>query len=779
MNHFKIILVAVFAVASSFVQSQCNLSISGQIIDLDDGSELENCVLTLEPQRLVLPTDNHGRFSFKELCPGNYQLLIQHFGCRDSVIAIKLEKSLKLSVKLPHSSFELSEVDVMDKRAEMKNTQNVSELSGAELEKTKGQSLGESLKGVSGVTTFNTGATISRPMIHGMQGYRVLILNNGIRQEGQQWGNEHAPEIDPFIAKKISVIKGAYSIRYGSDAIGGVILVEPGELPDTASVTGEVNATGFSNGQTGAASGMLAGNFDVVKGLSWRVQGTYKRGGTIKTPEYYLANTAIEEKNFSYTLGYHYKKIGAEVYYSQFNTLIGIFKGAHAGNLSDLQNAYKRSKPIDSLAGFSYQIGKPYQDVAHELVKGNAHYHFATRWRLKMQYAWQYNIRKEFDLHVPLSQKNKEANLPDLDYRISTHTAEGLIEHDNIRSFRGQLGMNYMFQENVYLGRFFIPNFRNNSRGIFVTERYVKQHFEAEAGIRYDEKNLESFYYKGSVLQTPKLKFSNVTYNAGVIWKPDSTFNLFGNIGSAWRAPAPNELYSNGIHHGVGSIERGNENLKTEKVYNATLSGILKRRSINAEVSAYLNEFTNYIYLDPSGKSELTIRGAFPVFNYLQTNARISGVDAQATVNLHKHFSATAKGMIVRGWNTSENDWLVYMPADRVEFQLKYFSEGTKRFRENYMQLNGLFVDKQYRVPSKGEFAPPPGSYFLAGLDAGTCIQTGKQKIYFGITLTNLLNARYRDYLDRFRYFADSPGRSFNFRIRVPIIIYDKKNNSN
>jgi len=772
---YQISFLFLFLLQASRADAQCNLSLSGKVLDQDNGSELGSTVLTIVETKASFVTGDHGRFSTGQLCPGKYTLLVQHLGCRDTLIAVDLEENTKLVIKLPHSAVELSEIDVMDKRGEVKETHQVNTIERAELDKTRGQSLGDALKSVSGVTTFNTGSTISKPMIHGMQGYRILILNNGIRQEGQQWGNEHAPEIDPFIAKKLSVIKGANSIRYGSDAIAGVILVEPDDLPDTAAVTGEVNLAGLSNGRTGVASAILQGYFDKLKFFSWRVQGTYKRGGSIRTPDYYLANTGMEEKNFSYALGYHRKKWGVEMYYSQFNTQIGIFTGSHIGNLTDLQNAYAMKKPTDSLAAFTYDIGRPYQDITHELVKGKLHYHFAPNWRFTTQYAWQYNMRKEYDLHVPLSQQIKALNKPDLDYRITSQTVEGIVEHDNIRSFRGQFGGSYMHQANVYLGRFFIPNFVNNTWGVFATERYLLPHVELEAGVRYDEKQLDSYYYIGQALQSPKLHFRNVTYNAGAIWKVDSTLNFFLNAGSAWRAPAPNELYSNGIHHGAGAIERGDSALKTEKVYNLTLTGIWKRRWIQAEVSAYHNQFQNYIYLNPSGTSELTIRGAFPVFNYLQTDARISGVDARSTLLFGRHVALTLKGMWVRGWNLETKDWLVYMPSDRGEAQLKYSFSLKRVLTENFVQFNSQFVSKQWRVPSGVDFAAPPPAYWLFGVDAGTTLKLGKQPLSLLLNITNLANTRYRDYLDRFRYFADAQGVSYNVKIKIPLVVYDKK----
>lgn len=769
---FLLLLINFFASAQD-----CQLFLKGSVRDADNGEALGFAFVKLTDSTQFIQTNENGDFIFEKICAGTYQIVVRHIGCRDTIMMVKLEKSKKVVLELPHNEHNLAEVDIMDKRVEMKKTQVVNELSAEEMQRTKGQNLGDILKNITGVTALNTGGTISKPMIHGMQGYRLLTLNNGIRQEGQQWGNEHAPEIDPFIAKKISVIKGVNALRYGSDAIAGVILVEPDELPDTAAVIGEVNLVGLSNGQTGAGSAYLQGNFEKIKYFSWRIQGSLKKGGTIRTPDYYLSNTGIEEKNFSYGLSYHRKKWGLEMYYSQFNTTIGIFKGSHIGNLTDLSNALMRQQPLDSSAAFSYNIDRPKQVVAHELIKGLAHYHFSPRWRAKIQYAWQFNKRQEYDLRR-LTTAEKEAGTvaPDLDLRITSQTIETIIEHDNIRSFRGMAGANYMRQGNVYEGRFFIPNYINNTWGIFVTERYVRPQIELEAGLRYDEKYLQSFFFKGKDWTTVDKKFNNLTYNWGMIWKPDSTVNIFVNGGSAWRAPAANELFSNGIHQGIASIEKGDETLQTERCYNLTVSGIYKTKKLNIELTVYHNQFQNFIYLNPSNTLELTIRGAFPVFNYTQANARISGIDFKTTYAFSKYVSLTAKAMMVRAWNYKINDFLIYMPGDRGDLLVKFKLPSSEIFNNTYFQINNSFVAKQWRVPANADFAPAPPAYYLLGFDLGTQITINKQKVFLNFSATNLLNTRYREYLDRFRYYCDAQGSSYNIRITVPLVLYNKKN---
>lgn len=282
LKRFVLLVILCVISVSLFSQEDCVYSLSGQITDLDDGSELEGCFVTLFNQSNAKITNSHGKFRFDNLCRNSYSVLIQHIGCKDTIIKIEVNSNITLNIKLPHSAIEFSAIDVMDKKHEISSTQSESSLSGAGLESQKGKNLADMLSTISGVGVLKTGSNISKPMIHGMQGYRLLILNNGIRQEGQQWGNEHAPEIDPFIAQKITVIKGANAIKYGSDAISGVVLVEPNDLPDTASVTGEVNVIGMSNGRAGVVSGILQGYFDKLKGINWRVQGTLKNKEILK-----------------------------------------------------------------------------------------------------------------------------------------------------------------------------------------------------------------------------------------------------------------------------------------------------------------------------------------------------------------------------------------------------------------------------------------------------------------------------------------------------------------
>jgi len=758
------------------IAQNCDVVLSGKVCDKDNEEGLPFTAISIKELNLTLQSDEKGNFKKTNLCPGTYTLRFVHVGCSDTTIQLKLDKNTRMHVKLPHSMHELLDVEITE-RADYKPTQTQEDISIEEMDRAKGKSLGDALKSAIGVTTLNTGSSIVKPMLHGLQGYRILILNNGIRQEGQQWGNEHAPEIDPFIAKKMRVVKGASTVRYGSDALAGAILIETDDLPDTASVTGELNLVGLTNGRAGVISGNVQGAFQKLKGFSWRVQGTLKQSGNTSTPSYIQKNTGVKEHNFSYTLGYHHKKFGTEFFYSQFNSTIGVFSSAHIGNLTDLQNAFASSKPQDSLAKFSYAIGRPRQEIVHELIKSKSHFHTGKRSRLQVIAAWQHNIRKEYDKHIPKNSKLYDTTKADLDYRITSKTLDIVWEHYNINAFRGTYGISYINQENVYLGRFLIPNFINNSWGAFAVERYIQHQHEFELGLRYDKKYLQSFYYKNQVLQEPVIDMANWSINGGWIFKPDSKLHVYTNAGSAWRAPAVNELYSDGLHHGTASIEKGNAALKQERCFNFISTLVYRTKFIEADISAYSNYFTDFIYLMPGKQPELTIKGAFPVFYYQQSDAIISGIDYKIKFLFAKHFEWETKGMFLRGKNLSTNDWLVWMPSDRVQSSLTYIFSSGKKQKHTRIGINAEYITKQWRVPANSDYAPPPKAYLLIGADVSTILLFKQQEIRIGISGTNILNTRYRDYLDRFRYYTDAQGMNIQFRLQIPLTLIRVKNN--
>lgn len=777
----RIIGILLGCLIFSFSKAQCILRFSGVVTDSDTRERLQGAIVQIKDIRKQVQTDSEGRFTIDGLCPGSYNILITHVGCQPLESHIHLKNDLVTDYVLPHAHSELEEVVVVGS-THKHGTEVSRELKGRQLEATRGSSLGESLKAISGVTVLQTGATVFKPVIHGLHSNRVLIMNNGIRQESQQWGSEHAPEVDPYIANRLTVIKGASSIRYGSDAIGGVVLVEPRLLPAEPGLYGEVNTAFFSNNRQGVLSAILENNSAKHPSFSWRVQGTLKKGGNAKTPDYWLMNTGLEEYNFSVAAGWQQSHRGIEVFYSNFNTRLGIFRGSHIGNVTDLETVISRGEPAEEIksAPFSYKLDRPYQQVHHHLLKLKGYHTTGTAGKLNWTVSGQYNNRMEYDV----KRFSSSADAPQLDLSISTVGTDLVWDHSNWKGFRGTVGFSGSYQYNdSYKQRVFIPNYRAWNGALFWIEKWSRENWLLEAGVRYDWRKLFEIGNNNNEV-FPDQQFSNISGSVGAGYRWTPKLNTTLNFSTAWRAPQINELYSDGLHHSSARIEKGSPLLKPERANSWMLNIDYQPFRWNIDIGFYNKEISDFIYLVPDYPPVLTIRGAFPSFSYTQSNARLRGLDASVGYVLTAHWKAELKASLLRARNKTTDEWLIQMPADRYEAALQYEFGNAHHWQNSYIKLGGQQVLRQKRVPATGniekpqpdgsikmesDYAAPPPAYFLANLEAGTKVFWRNQPFQVTLTIQNLLNSAYRDYMNAFRYFAWETGRNIGLRIMIPL----------
>ena len=774
----------------------CKDSLVGQIRGKDrkgagSATPLPGATIYLQETRQGAAADANGHFRLTDLCPGRYTAEYRFEGYAALVRPIQVPdinrtSSADTTITLIAENITLQEVVVTEHRSEAKQLLQVeSELSGQALAATRGQSLGESLKTLTGLYSIQTGPSISKPVIHGLYSNRIITLNNGIRQEDQQWGTEHAPLIDPFIASRVTVIKGAASIRYGSDAIGGVILVEPKAMPHTPGVGGEVNLVGATNGRMGVGSAYLEGTFGKkLTGLSWRLQGTLKRSGYVRTPGYFLENTSYHETNFSGDLHYDYRRVGYEIYYSQFNTKIGLFTGAQVGSLADLYAAIGRPEPLIQ-PPFSYTLDRPYQQVSHGLLKMRAYLRTGQRGTLTATFARQQNERREYD-YVPFSGSQN----PELYLKLITHTGDLIWEHaikpDKAGGvWSGSVGINTITQGNVREFLFLIPNFRNYGAGGFAIERYARNRWTLEAGLRYDYRWLQAYFLDEptKTVYSRTHSWRNVTGSLGASYQLRSDLTLTTNLSTAWRAPNVADLYSNGLHQSAVAYEIGNPNLNPEQAFNGNLVLAYSGKRLTAEVGVYNNRINNYIYLTPDSVPIIRQRGAFPAYSYTQVDATFRGADASFTYKFTGHLSLTSKTSLLFAYNQTNQGYLVFIPANRTDNSLRYETATWGRLSHVYTQVSGLYVARQNRAPAvtqrqengqiifTGDFVAPPPAYFLLGAEVGFSTTLGRQPLNVVLSGNNLANIAYRDYLNRFRYFADEPGRNISLKINLPLTL--------
>jgi iron complex outermembrane receptor protein len=748
-------------------QSNCSVAFTGKVSDAETKEALPFAAVYVQELNIGAVADESGKFTVNSLCPGTYTITCSFVGYKPITYHAALSKNAVYNFTLQQEATTMVEVTVRGEKEDNRAlaSQSKAEIKGEDLIKIRGASLGEALTNVTGVYTLQSGPSIFKPVIHGLHSNRILVFNNGVRQEGQQWGSEHAPEIDPFIATKLSVIKGASSVRYGSDAIGGVILVEPSELPVSPGITGEFNTIAASNNRMGVASGILQGAFDKkLDGLSWRMQGTYRRAGNSKTPDYYMENTGFEEVNFSTALSYKKRNYGGGLYYSEFNTRLGIFSGTHAESINDILAAISRREPITP-SYFSYKIDRPYQQVKHDLIKANTFRIFNNQSRLDLVFARQQNERSEFD-YVPLSGRLN----PELFLRLISHTVDAIYAHKATGNYSGTLGFNGITQGNVRQFEMLIPNFRNYGGGLFYIGKWTRDRLTLEAGSRYDYRWLRVYALDNNTAQviTPTWRFQNVTGTIGSQYylKPDLSWTV--NVGTAWRAPTVNELMSQGVHQSAVAYEIGNPGLHSEKAYNFNTSLHYHGKRWHGEIGLYNNIIDGYIFLKPDLQFMHTVRGSYPTFTYTQVNARFRGIDLSGTFKVTDSLSFTTKLSMLYAWNNTIHDYLQLIPANRYENSLRYGLGNHGFLRQLYLGVTGIYVGHQSRVPPNSDYLAPPPAYFLLHANVSFSVSCGRQLMTFSLTASNLLNEVYRDYMDRFRYFTDESGRNFTLRVRIP-----------
>lgn len=756
--------------SKSIAQQNNNFKINGLIVDSVTQKPLVNANVVLLPLKTIVYSNAKGYFEFIGLALKNYKLEVSYLGYHP--IALKVVLPLKSSLKIYLASEEnhLHEVVINnDKSTKLSdyNLQNHITIESKKLDILRGQTMGDMLKNTAGITLLNSGPSISKPVIRGLHSNRILTLNNGVKQEGQNWGADHGPEIDPFAINKLEVIKGASGLQYGPEAIGGVIKVSAKDFKTQKGIAGVYSLNGFSNNWQIANSLFLEGNHFKKQNLSWRLQSSYRKAGDSKTPEYVLSNTAFTESDINAAVQYQLKQNTFEYMVSYFQSSLGILRSAHVHNRTDLENTIAKGKP-SVINRFTYEIGRPRQDVTHFIQAFKWIYLFKNTSKLSADFSQQINNRQEFDVLSFLNTNSDLKDKPTYDLTLTTNQFNLKFEHKKVLGFKGLLGFSYANQGNYAKGKqFFIPNFISNNYGFYVIEKWSKKHWQAEAGLRYDLMDLNRYINQNNEVQSNVLNYNNTSGSVGISYLFNTKWKLTANLSSAWRPPSINELYANGLHAAVATFEQGNANLKPEQSYNTEITLKYDGVIFDFDFTAYNNLINNFIYRLPSNVFNTSFRGVFPVFNYVQTNALLQGFETNLSYKLRSNFNLNLAYTFLYANDINKNLPLIFMPANRFNSGLEWQLTKLKKVKNAFIQLNYQHVFKQNRVPEGVDFTSPPASYQLFDLVFGAS-QSTKAKMNWSVGVQNIFNANYRDYLSRYRYYALDAGRNISIKLSIP-----------
>jgi len=741
--------------------------------------------------------DEAGNYTIIRIPNARLQVFVEYLGYKTLDTILDFQGNMTLNISLKPDVSQLSEVVLKETYAKEK----AQEIKTSTIEKYSSESLGDALKEISGVSSLKTGSTIVKPVINGLHSSRVLIINNNVRLEDQQWGTEHAPNMDVNTAGKISVIKGAQGLQYGGDAIGGIVIIDPPHIPVKDTLFGKTILNGQSNGRGGSITSSLFKGYK--SGWNWNLQGSFKYLGDFEAPDYVLSNSGNRERNFSGSLGYKGEDQGFSLFYSYFNAEIGILRASHISSTSDLIRAINSGEP-QYIAAFSYNIKAPRQELQHHLGKINYYKLFSNDRKLSFQYSFQMNNRLEFDL-----RRGADRDKPSLDLDLKTHTFNADFEGNYSEKFKYKTGISASYQnnfadtENTNV-RTLIPNYDKLDAGIYAIGNYsFNEKLTLETGLRYDYSHVDAkkYYLKtrwtergydnefnnfivrdeGQQWYTnPVFTYNNFSGSAGTKYEINDNLNWFTNVGVASRNPNPAELFSDGLHHSTGQIELGDLRLKREVALKIATALNYTTGKFALEVNPYANFINDFKVLIPT-TIILSNRGPFPVWEYKQVDARLLGVDVTADYDFAKNLNWHSTAAYVYGDDLTNDKALIDMPPfnfnNTVSFKKASWNNlvlslknetvlTQKRYPNNDFYVDVL--DSGDPVSTLVEISRPPKGYSLLHFNSEMSFNVFyNSKMTIGFNIQNIMNTNYRDYLNKTRYYADDLGRNFRVQLKL------------
>lgn len=673
----------------------------------------------------------------------------------------------------------LQTVEVMEK----KGSHGVPEFSTDRLHQQQafehsGTPLARQLEGLPGLTVLSSGGQLTKPVINGMHSQRILILQDGVRLEGQAWGSDHAPEIDPFQEGEWTLLQAAASLRHGPEALGGVL--DQQAIPMLQHGHWDVHASSVLMHNNGLLGMHLRLQGPLDQNNRWRIrwQGSSRINGNYRIPGSYLANTGNREQGSTLELQFNHGKWLINQYLRIYHLEQGLYPGAHVENTDDLQNALKSPVPLWD-ADFGYRLQRPLQKVWHTQYSLRMQRQHRMGGLSHLRYGYQDNQRQEFDTRSYLP-------LPEMALALGTHTAS-YAHTKTIRSWRFENVAGLMFQQNVNQeanARQFIRNYQALNTWVYAMvshhHRVLGRH---EWALRYDQMGFTSYYRApGTTLEDPAFRDARrfQRWSAAWTWNvtiPRTLWNMRMNAGTGWRPPSANELYANGLHQGMAALERGNPSLGPEHSQFLSVGVEWKSTHTEFQSEAGLRSIRDFIFLEPTQPPAITINGVYPQFAFVGRDALMRHWNSSLTQALGAGWKLNLTAALVRGRDVEMERWLVWMPADRWSLGLHRGAQTSGKDTQASRWWNKVFggvelrhVSRQNRVPVNSgnsqslDYAPSPDAYSLLRFYTGGSFMG--QHFRWMLSVDNALNTRYRDYMNRLRYFADEPGRNIILRLQ-------------
>ncbi len=779
-------------VEKSDLSAFIKVSLSGRITDARTGEPLPGASVYLVNDKVGTSADAQGRYTINNIPDGHHVLEISHAGYASVVEHIELSANTEKNYALLPVITENQGVivtGVSSATSVRKSPVAVATLRRTALLQTTSTNIIDALTKIPGVSQASTGPAVSKPVIRGLGYNRVVTINEGARQEGQQWGDEHGIEIDELSIVRAEVLKGPASLMYGSDAMAGVLnLISHVPVTDgtiKANLLGNYQA----NNRLVGFNGSVAGN---KNGFNWNVYGTYKSAGDYQNKyDGRVLNSRFNEKNFGGYIGLNKSWGYSHLIFSRFNQQIGMVEGDRDPSTGKFilfsGSALERIATGDDLK--SRDLFVPRQHVQHNKVVSDNNLAIGKS-RLKINLGYQNNKRQEFGNPEDPDEKELYFELKTLSYNVQWQLPE-------MKEWHTSFGINGMGQSNANKGEeTLIPEYDLFDIGTFVyTQRFFKKS-TLSGGLRFDNRTVDSReLIDGTNIKFPAFKrsFSNFSGSVGISLEPSETVTVKANVARGFRAPGLSELASNGTHEGTNRYEYGDIDLKSEISLQLDAGLELNFEHFHIGLSAFYNRINHFIFYRKlesafGGDSLVNVDGEdVTAFQFNQQDATLKGVEATIDIHPHPldwlHFENSisfVRGRFDEAIDGSSN--LPLIPAARLVSELRgNFSNAGKSWRNVYIKLEADNVFRQSRPFSGFDTETSTAGYTLLNAGAGGEWIGKNKKTLFSVylSLNNITDKTYQHHLSRLKYAAVNQvtgrigvfnmGRNFSVKVNVPL----------
>jgi len=713
---FSILLLTISL--SAFSQS----ILSGKVTDDVTGEPLAGANIYISKLEKGTITDLDGNFKLYNLPEGKHSMLISSLGYSTKTELLNIPNSSQILIKLKPSAIEMEAVIVSTPfhKLQSENVVKVERETVENLKKSGAITLADGITQIAGVESVTTGAGIGKPVIRGLSSNRVLVYAQGVRLENQQFGDEHGLGVSSSGVESVEVIKGPASLLYGSDALGGVLYLNPEKYADADSTSIDAGITYHSNtvgteANLGLKTSMSNWKY-LVRG-NYAAHSDYYTGNDIR-----VTNTRFEEKDLKAGIGYQDQKYRGDLRYNYNNTYIGIPE-----EIGDQTT--------------SKEIIAPYQQLDNHILSLSNKL-FLKNSSLDLKVGYLFNDRKEYE--------EIETLIPALEMHLETLNYDLKYNTPVWGNFETIIGLQGLFQTNKNFGEeILIPDASTTDFGILATTHYHLEWIDIQGGIRFDTRNIST---EANGIEGEQNYFAPVSrdfssYNGSLGFK----FNMFKNIvtrlnlATGFRAPNLAELTSNGTHEGTNRYEIGNANLENEQNIQLDLSLEYRNEHFKLFGNAFYNKINDYIFIAPTNE----FIDENPVFVYTQENAKLYG--GEAGVHIHPHpidwLHIESSFELVIGENDN-GDYLPLIPANTFTNTLRIELKDGKLLNDNYSFLTVKTTGSQNKI---SVFETTTNGYKLVNAGFGSTLYFGKLPLEIRVSGNNLFNKNYIAHLSRLK----------------------------